>query len=61
MVSCAQHWCGPCKLVLPSIEWVEEEYKQQLKVVKVDADSNKDIVEDFKVRNALATSPLNVD
>lgn len=44
-----QHWCGPCKLVLPSVEWAEREYEGQLKVVKVEADSNKDLVEKFKV------------
>jgi len=43
------HWCGPCKLVLPSVEWAEREYEGQLKVVKVEADSNKDLVEKFKV------------
>jgi len=47
--SFAQHWCGPCKLVLPSVEWAEHEYSSQLKVVKVEADSNKDLVEKFKV------------
>lgn len=43
------HWCGPCKLVLPAIEWAEKEYGSQLKVVKVEADANKDLVEKFKV------------
>jgi thioredoxin 1 len=43
------HWCGPCKLVLPSVEWAAKEYDGQIKVVKVEADSNKDLVEKFKV------------
>lgn len=43
------HWCGPCKLVLPSVEWAEKNYGSSLKVVKVEADSNKDLVEKYKV------------
>lgn len=43
------HWCGPCKLVLPSVEWAEKEYGSSLKVVKVEADSNQDLVKKFKV------------
>jgi thiol-disulfide isomerase/thioredoxin len=54
-----QHWCGPCKLVLPSVEWAAKEYDGQIKVVKVEADSNKDLVEKFKVgRRELAHALL---
>ena len=54
-----QHWCGPCKLVLPSVEWAAKEYDGQIKVVKVEADSNKDLVEKFKVgRRRLAQALL---
>lgn len=54
-----QHWCGPCKLVLPSVEWAAKEYDGQIKVVKVEADSNKDLVEKFKVgRRTLAQALL---
>ena len=35
--------------MLPSVEWAAKEYDGQIKVVKVEADSNKDLVEKFKV------------
>ncbi len=42
-------WCGPCKLVLPSVEWIEQEYGDHLKVVKVEADPNPGLMEKYKV------------
>ena len=42
-------WCGPCKLVLPSVQWVEQEYGDHLKVVKVEADPNPGLMEKYKV------------
>ena len=42
-------WCGPCKLVLPSVEWIEQEYGDHLKVVKVEADPNPKLMEKYKV------------
>ena len=49
-------WCGPCKLVLPSVEWIEQEYGDHLKVVKVEADPNPGLMEKYKVppRHSLA-------
>eukprot|EP00878_Enallax_costatus_P002522 GHUV01002704.1.p1 GENE.GHUV01002704.1~~GHUV01002704.1.p1 ORF type:complete len:152 (+),score=16.90 GHUV01002704.1:56-511(+) len=42
-------WCGPCKLVAPLMNMVEKEYNGSLKVVKVEHDSNKPLVEKYKV------------
>ena len=42
-------WCGPCKLVLPSVQWIEQEYGDHLKVVKVEADPNPKLMEKYKV------------
>jgi thioredoxin 1 len=33
-------WCGPCKMIAPIVEALAEEYTDQLKVVKMDVDSN---------------------
>ncbi|WIA29118.1 hypothetical protein OEZ86_011629 [Tetradesmus obliquus] len=41
-------WCGPCKLVAPLMTWAEKEYPD-IKVVKVEHDANKGIVEQYKV------------
>ena len=43
-------WCGPCKLVAPSMVWADKEYDGKLKVVKIDCtDGNKDLMEQYKV------------
>ena len=43
-------WCGPCKLVAPSMVWADKEYDGKLKVVKIDCtDGNKELMEQYKV------------
>lgn len=42
-------WCGPCKLVAPLMDVVEEEYGDAIKVLKVEADPNPELVEKYKV------------
>eukprot|EP00890_Picochlorum_soloecismus_P001445 jgi/Picsp_1/2300/NSC_05764-R1_thioredoxin x len=43
-------WCGPCKLVAPSMEWADKEFNGKLKVVKVDCtEGNKQLMEKYKV------------
>ena len=37
-------WCGPCRLVSPSISWVAQEYGDRLKVVKLEVDPNPNAV-----------------
>src|SRR5437773_1185549 len=36
-------WCGPCKMIAPSVEQLASEYEGKLKVVKLDIDSNPDV------------------
>ena len=33
-------WCGPCRALAPVVDAVAEEYKGQLKVMKMDVDRN---------------------
>ena len=43
-------WCGPCKLVAPSMVWADGAYDGQLRVVKIDCtDGNKELMEKYKV------------
>jgi len=43
-------WCGPCMALLPAIEALAPMYKDQLKVVKINADENIKLMEKFGVR-----------
>lgn len=33
-------WCGPCRLVSPTINWIADTYSDRLKVVKLEVDPN---------------------
>ncbi|MGK7875294.1 MAG: thioredoxin family protein [Xenococcaceae cyanobacterium] len=47
-------WCGPCRLVSPSINWVADTYSDRLKVVKLEIDPNPDAVARCKVEGVPA-------
>jgi thioredoxin 1 len=47
-------WCGPCRLVSPSIAWAADTYSDRLKVVKLEVDPNPDAVAKCKVEGVPA-------
>lgn len=47
-------WCGPCRLVSPSISWAADTYSDRLKVVKLEIDPNPDSVAKCKVEGVPA-------
>ncbi len=42
-------WCGPCKMIAPTIEELSKEYEGKLKVVKLNTDENPDIASKYKI------------
>ncbi len=42
-------WCGPCKVVKPSLEQLAEEYKGRVDLWEVNADENQDLLRELKV------------
>lgn len=42
-------WCGPCKMLAPTIEELATEYKGRAVVGKVDVDENPDLAERFGI------------
>jgi thioredoxin 1 len=47
-------WCGPCRLMSPSIEWAAAEYGDRLKVVKMEVDPNPEAVSKYQVEGVPA-------
>nr|QCI06425.1 Thioredoxin [Dictyurus purpurascens] len=44
-------WCGPCRMIAPVIEEIADEYKNILKVVKLNTDKNPTISSDYGIRS----------
>ncbi|XP_060871969.1 thioredoxin C-1-like [Metopolophium dirhodum] len=42
-------WCGPCKMLLPRVEKIIEEYKDTIHLAKVDIDDNAEIAMEYGV------------
>jgi thioredoxin 1 len=42
-------WCGPCKVLGPIVEELATEYKDSLKVAKVDVDANGNLAMQYNV------------
>jgi thioredoxin 1 len=47
-------WCGPCRLVSPSIDWIASNYRDRVKVVKMEIDPNPETVKTYKVEGVPA-------
>ena len=43
-------WCGPCKMIAPSLEEISEE-NDKVDIVKVNIDENPDLAAQFGVRS----------
>jgi putative thioredoxin len=44
-------WCGPCKVIGPLLEKVEEEYAGRFKLVKIDSDQEQQLAQAFGIRS----------
>jgi thioredoxin 1 len=44
-------WCGPCRVIAPSVEEIATEYLGTLKVVKVDVDENMEVSARYGVQS----------
>jgi len=44
-------WCGPCRMIAPAINEIASEYKNIVKVVKVNTDSNPTIASEYGIRS----------
>lgn len=44
-------WCGPCKMIAPILDQVATEYKDKLRIAKVDVDSNQATAMRYGIRS----------
>lgn len=49
MVDFTAVWCGPCQQMAPSIEKLKEELKEDISIVKVDVDDQKDVAQKYRI------------
>ncbi len=43
-------WCGPCKLMAPTLEQFKQFYGEKVRVLKIDVDKNPAIADQMKIR-----------
>ena len=44
-------WCGPCKMLAPTLEQVQSEMGDQVKIVKLNVEENPNTAMQYKVTN----------
>ncbi|ACM24830.1 thioredoxin [Agrobacterium sp. SHOUNA12C] len=44
-------WCGPCKMIAPSLEELSEQFEGKVKVAKLNIDENPELAAQFGVRS----------
>lgn len=42
-------WCGPCKMIAPILEEIDEEMEDQVSIVKLNVDDNQETAGKFNV------------
>ncbi|OGW36840.1 MAG: thioredoxin [Nitrospirae bacterium RBG_13_39_12] len=42
-------WCGPCRIISPTVEELAREYTGKVKVLKLNTDENSDIASKYKI------------
>lgn len=42
-------WCGPCRMIAPTVEELAKEYADRIKVGKLNTDENPDIASKYKI------------
>lgn len=42
-------WCGPCKMIAPVLEQIAEEYKEKVKIGKVNVDEESEIAGQYQI------------
>jgi thioredoxin 1 len=49
LVDVTAMWCGPCRMIDPIVKQLAEEWQGKVKVVKLDADENPNVLMQFGI------------
>ena len=44
-------WCGPCRMLAPIVEELDQDFDGKAKIVKVDVDAHQEFAAKYGVRN----------
>lgn len=44
-------WCGPCKMIAPTLQEISKDYEGKVKIVKVNIDENTDLAMRYAIRS----------
>lgn len=44
-------WCGPCKMIAPTLNEIAEEQSKKVTIAKVDVDQNKQLSQKYGIRS----------
>ena len=42
-------WCGPCKMIAPVLRELARDYKDKIKIAKIDVDAEGDLAQQFNI------------
>lgn len=42
-------WCGPCRMIAPTVEELAKDYAGKLKVIKLNTDENPEVASQYKI------------
>ncbi len=43
-------WCQPCKMMTPVLKQVKQNFKDQIKIIKIDIDKNPAVAQKYGIR-----------
>ena len=49
MVDFWAQWCGPCRKMTPLLEQIQAEFKDEIKIYKIDADKNVNSAKEYGI------------
>ena len=44
------HWCPKCNMMMPVVDEIEEVYKEQLEVVRIDIEKETELAKDYSIQ-----------